>query len=172
MNVISGIYKGLKLKGFDIDGTRPTMARVKESLFSMIQNEVKDSIVLDLFAGSGSLGIEALSMGALKATFIDKNKIAINILKENTKKIKNAYIINSDYEAFLNNTKETFDIIILDPPYKDNLINKAIKLIEEHDLLNKNGLIICEYEKEEFNCSYEIIKEKKYGDKNIRIYKK
>ena len=103
MKVIQGKHKGTILKGFDIDGTRPTMDRVKESLFAMIQNRINDSIVLDLFAGSGNLGIEALSMGAKECFFVDKNGIACKTIKTNLEKVReDGKIINSDYKAALN----------------------------------------------------------------------
>jgi 16S rRNA (guanine966-N2)-methyltransferase len=176
MRVISGKYKGKNLKGFNIDGTRPTMDRVKESLFAMIQNNIRDSAVLDLFAGSGSLGIEAISNGAKKAYFVDNNIELINIIKNNTKDIKDeVHIIKSDYLSALNlfkNSKIKFDIIFLDPPYKLNLINNCLNKIIEYNLLNKDGIIICEYESEEIeNNNLQIVKDKKYGSKNIRIYK-
>ena len=88
MRVISGKYKGKTLMGFNIDGTRPTMDRIKESLFGIIQNKIKDSIVLDLFAGSGSLGIEALSNGAKECYFVDNNIEPINVLNKNIKDMK------------------------------------------------------------------------------------
>lgn len=172
MRIISGKYKGRILKGFNIDGTRPTMDRVKESLFGMIQNKISNSICLDLFAGSGNLGIEALSNGAKTVYFIDKNKEVIKILKQNLKDINGAILINGDYQAALRQLKIKFDIIFLDPPYKMNLINDAIKKILEYDLLNDDGIIICEYETEEIKCDLELIKDKKYGSKNIKIYKK
>lgn len=172
MRVISGKYKGKKLEGFDIDGTRPTMDRVKESLFGSIQNYLENSVCLDLFAGSGSLGIEALSNGASTCYFVDNSKEILPILKTNLKDIKNAVLITTDYLAALDNINEKLDIVFLDPPYKKHLINKAINKIIEKDLLKPNALIICEYEDEDFSCSLEIIKEKKYGSKNIRIYKK
>lgn len=176
MRVISGKYKGKKLEGFDIDGTRPTMDRVKESLFASIQNYVKNSCVLDLFAGSGSLGIEALSMGALECTFVDYNKIVFNVLKKNTIGVDNAYILKNDYKEalkiFKNNNKK-FDLILLDPPYNLNLINDCLDKIHEYDLLNSNGIIVCEYESEDVNCDYfEMLKYKKYANKCIRIYRR
>lgn len=176
MRVISGKYKGKNLIGFDIQGTRPTMDRVKESLFGSIQNYLKNSVVLDLFAGSGSLGIEAISNGSTKCYFVDNNIKLIHIIKENTKNINEEVIIlKQDYIEALNyfkNNNIKFDIIFLDPPYKLNLINKSIELIEKFDLLNINGIIVCEYESEIFKSNYNIIKEKKYGDKYIRIYKR
>lgn len=176
MRVISGKYKGKHLEGFDIDGTRPTMDRVKESLFGIIQNNVKDSIALDLFAGSGSLGIESLSMGASKCYFVDHNIKIYNILKKNTDKIDNCILINSDYDKALLNFKNNsikFDLILLDPPYKMNLINNCLDKIYDYDLLNIDGIIVCEYETEDINTNkFELLKEKKYGTKYIRIYKR
>ena len=134
MRVISGKYKGRKLDGFDIDGTRPTMDRVKESLFGTIQNYVKGADTLDLFAGSGSLGIEALSMGANKCWFVDNNKLVIDILNKNLKGIDDANVMRNDYYEALNYFKKnniTFDLILLDPPYKLNLINKCIDRVKD-----------------------------------------
>jgi len=173
MRVISGKYKGRNILGFDINGTRPTMDRVKESMFASIQNYIKDSIVLDLFAGSGSLGIEALSNGASKCYFVDNNKIAIDTINKNIKGIDNAIVLKYDYKDALKYFKDNnikFDLILLDPPYKDNLLNNAIKLIEEYDLLN--GLLICEVEEYKIETNYELIKDKKYGSKEVKIYKK
>ena len=175
MRVISGKYKGLVLKEYNVVGTRPTMDRVKESLFGIIQNKVKNSICLDLFAGSGSLGLEALSNGASKTYFVDKNKIIIDNMKKNFIKIEEPYYLyNLDYIEALKQFKNQnlkFDIVFLDPPYEAFLINKSIELLIEYDLLNEDSYIICEYTKEDIKCSLEIIKEKKYGDKYIRIYK-
>ena len=176
MRVISGKYKGKSLIGFDIDGTRPTMDRVKESLFGIIQNNIKNSVVLDLFAGSGSLGIESLSNGASEVYFIDNNIELINIIKKNTSGMNgNIHIMKSDYKnslELLKNSNIKFDIIFLDPPYKLNLINNCLELINEYNLLDKDGIIVCEYEKENINTEYfDLIKEKKYGSKNRKIYK-
>lgn len=178
MRVISGKYKGKKIEGFNINGTRPTMDRVKESLFAMIQDHIKDSICLDLYAGSGSLGIEALSCGAKLCYFVDNNINAIKVLKNNTNDIENAVLINNDFKEALkqlskNNIK--FDLIFLDPPYKLNLIMPSIEFIIKYNLINENSLIICEYEtekieSEKFNLN--IYKEKKYGSKKIVILKK
>ena len=176
MKVISGLLKGRNIKGFDIDGTRPTMDRVKESLFSIIQSYIDDAIVLDLFAGSGNLGIEAISNGCKKCYFVDKNKIACNVIKENISnfKIDNGTVINDDYMNALNNLKDIkFDLVFLDPPYKYDYIDKAIDFIIKNDMINDKGLIICEYENEinkDYNLS--IFKEKKYGSKKVVIFKK
>lgn len=175
MRIISGKYKGLVLKEYNIVGTRPTMDRVKESLFSMIQNEIKDKTCLDLFAGSGSLGIEALSNGALECYFVDKNPIIIKNLKRNLEKInEKTYVYNLDYmkalEMFKNKSIK-FDIIFLDPPYNLKYISKTIETLIKYDLLNHNSYIICEYQDEIITTDLQIFKEKKYGDKYIKIYK-
>lgn len=176
MRVISGKYRGKSLMGYDIDGTRPTMDRVKESLFGIIQNSIKNSVVLDLFAGSGALGIEALSNGASEAYFIDNNIELINIIKKNTLGINdNIHIMRSDYKNALElfkNSKLKFDIIFLDPPYKLNLINDCLDKIVEYKLLSDNGIIVCEYETENIsNNKLNLIKDKKYGSKKIKIFK-
>ncbi len=174
MKIISGKYKGRIIKGFETIGTRPTMDRVRESLMATIHPYLKDKVVLDLFAGTGSLGLEAISNGAKKAIFVDKNKICINNIKEIVSKInieEEIKLINKDYQEALKEIDKV-DIIFLDPPYHENILNKAIKAIEELDVLNQNGLIIAEFEEEIPVCNYELLKEKKYGDKHINIYKK
>ena len=178
MRVISGKYKGLNLDGFNIIGTRPTMDRVKESMFAMIQGNLKNSICLDLFAGSGSLGIEALSNGAKFCYFVDNNEEIYKILKNNLSKLK-----DNNYQLFFKNYKQAlklfkeqnikFDLIILDPPYKLNLINDILVYIYENNLLSDNGIIMCEYETEEVkNDNFVLLKHKKYGSKFVSIYNK
>lgn len=172
MNIISGKYKRKKIKGFDIDGTRPTMNRVRESLFAMISPYLKDAVVLDLFAGSGLLGIEALSNGAKKVYFVDKNPLSIKIVKENLVNVEEEYeLLNMDFLLALKKINAKFDIIFLDPPYKNHLINKALLEIEKNNLLSSNGIVICEYEDEEVKSELEVLKEKKYSKKNIKILK-
>lgn len=171
MRIISGKWKGRKLKGFDIDGTRPTMDRVKESLFGMIQNYVPNSKVLDLFGGSGALGLEAISNGASKVILCDNNDISIKTILENSRGMENVEVIQTDYKKFLKETNLKFDIIFLDPPYKANILNKAIRIIEEREILKIGGIVVCEFDRP-CECSYELIKEKKYGSKNINIYKR
>ena len=181
MKVISGKLKGRKIIGYDIEGTRPTMDRVKESLFGSIQNYIEDSVVLDLFAGSGNLGIEAISNGSLKCYFVDNNKKCIQVIKDNVKQfdIENqAIIIQNDYRnalLFFYNNDIKFDIIFVDPPYQYQLMNEILNLIKEYNILNDNGIIVLEYsfDKLEENISgYRLFKFKKYGDKYISIYKK
>ena len=176
MRIISGKYKGKILSGYDIDGTRPTMDRVKESLIASIQLKLPNAVILDLFTGSGSVGLEMISNGAKSAYLVDKNPLVIKVLRKNLEILKAdepIELINRSYEDALKLFKERnikFDIIFLDPPYKMNLTDNSIKLIQENDLLNKDGLIICEKEFEEFDTyNYEIYKEKKYGSKKIII---
>ena len=172
MRVISGKYKGKKLLGFDISGTRPTMDRIKESLFASIQNKIKNSICLDLFAGSGSLGLEALSNGADECTFVDNSIEALKVLKSNLQNIPNAIIIADDYKKFLSKNSKKYDIIFLDPPYQLNLITKTIEIIINNDLINDFGIIVCEYESEEIKTDLEIIINKKYGNKKVTVFEK
>ena len=180
MKVISGLYKGRNIEGFQIDGTRPTMERVKESLFAMIQDYVKDGVVLDLFSGSGNLGIEALSEGASYAYFCDYNTIAYKTIEKNLKTIgiENARVLKMDYSKALSVLKEedvVFDVIFLDPPYQTNYIEKSIQLIDEYNLIKKDKIIVCESDKLDriiYPNNYEVLKEKKYGDKFVVILKK
>lgn len=180
MKIISGKYKGRNIEGFDIDGTRPTMDRVKESLFATIQNYIDDSIVLDLFAGSGNLGFEALSEGAKEAYLVDHNFKAIKTIEKNinTIKIEDAYPINMDYKKALLYFSEKnikFDLIFLDPPYKTNYIEESIMKINEYNLLKDDGLIVCEsdnLDKIIYPRDYKAVKDKKYGDKYVVLLKK
>ena len=175
MRVVAGKVRGLSLKTLDGDSTRPTRDMVREALFNIIANKTNDAIFLDLFAGSGNLGIEALSNGAKSATFVDVNKNCTQTIKNNIKNLKieeKVDIYNGDFRKFLKTTNQKYDIIFLDPPYHINILNEAIKLIEEKEILNEQGLLICEYDKENPISSLELLTEKKYGDKYIKIYKK
>lgn len=177
MKVISGKYKGRNIEGFTIDGTRPTMDRVKESLFAMIQSYLNESNVLDLFSGSGNLGIEALSEGAKSAVLVDSNFKAIKVINNNlnTIGIDNTKVLNMDYKKAIEILDEKFDIIFLDPPYKTNYIEESIKLITKYNILSDNGIIVCEsdsLDKIVYDDNYRSIKDKKYGDKYIVILKK
>ena len=182
MKIISGLYKGRVLDGYDIKGTRPTMDRVKESLFAIIQNKLINSVVLDLFSGSGNLALEAISNGAYFIYVVDNNNIAIKTINSNISKLKLEHdkyeVINGDYIDALKkikNSNNKIDIIFLDPPYKTDYIEKSIKLIDEYNILNDNGIIICEsdsLDKIIYSNNYKEIKNKKYGDKYIVILEK
>ncbi len=178
MKIISGEFKGKIIRGFDIDGTRPTMDRVKESLFGTIQNYIPDSIILDLFAGTGNLGFEALSNRAQYCYFNDKNIKCTTFIKKTIEELNlnnKAKVLNMNYSKALeyfsiNDIK--FDLIFLDPPYKMEVLNDIIREIKDKDLINKNGLIVCEIDTLYLDINYyEKIKEKKYGNKYIIIYK-
>lgn len=177
MRIISGKYKGKNIIGYDIDGTRPTQDRVKESLFAIIQEDIMDSTCLDLFAGSGNLGIEALSNGALKCYFVDKNKKCCEVIKKNLLNIENGIILNKDYNdalVYFRDNDIKFNLIFLDPPYNLNCLDDILNKIIEYNLLQESGLVICEYEFDDFKNEYKdlkLIKEKKYGYKNIKIFK-
>lgn len=179
MKIISGFLKGRIIKNQNIEGTRPTMDRIKESLFAIIQNDIQDSIVLDLFAGSGNLGIEAISNGSKLCYFNDINKECIKAINTNIKTFNisdNSVVINKswlDCLKFLSNKKTIFDIIFLDPPYKMDCLNEVIDVILKEDLLNENGLIVCEVSNNYLNKfdKLEEIKSRKYGDKFVIIYR-
>ena len=178
MRVISGLYKGRILDGFDIDGTRPTQDRVKESLFGSIQDYIEDSVVLDLFAGSGNLGIEALSNGAKECYFVDNNKIAINTINNNLNKIGiSSNLLNKDFKDALEYFKDNnikFDLVFLDPPYKDDYIDYSINYLLNNNLLNDKSIVVAEFENN-IKTDYELLtikKEKKFGYKKIVIFKK
>ncbi len=176
MRIISGKYKKANIIGYDIIGTRPTMSRVKESMVAMIQDYIKDAICLDLFAGSGQIGLEFISNGAKQVYFVDNKYKVAQIIKKNLDKlnIKEGIIINNDYLKALKEFKDKdikFDLIYIDPPYKNHFINKAIDVIIEYNILNSNGLIIVETLDEIITTNLEIYKEKKYGPKTITIYK-
>lgn len=181
MKIISGKFKGRTLDGYNLDGTRPTMDRVKESLFASIQFDIKDKVVLDLFSGSGNLGLEALSNGSKYIYLVDHNRKAVNVIKDNIKKlnITDSYtIINKDYRDALkqlNSENKKMDIIFLDPPYDTNYVNDSLLLIDKLDLVSDDGLIICEsnsLDKIKYSDKFTEIKNKKYGDKYIVILKK
>lgn len=178
MRVISGTLKGKNIEGYNINGTRPTMDRVKESVFSTIQDSIKNSVVLDLFAGSGQLGIEAISNGSKLCYFIDNNKEATNTIKKNIELLNikdKSIVLNYDYKKSLNYFKDNnikFNIIFVDPPYDYDVLDKVISKILEYNLLEKKGILVIEHTKEikgDYKDLY-LYKAKKYGYKYINIY--
>lgn len=147
MRVITGTAKGTKLQTPEGQTTRPTSERAKEALFSMIQFEIEGRRVLDLFAGSGQLGIEALSRGALSATFIDSSKAAIQAVRANLKKTEfdNAVVYAGDALAFLRGgATGKYDLVFLDPPYALGLVPQALELLCKKQLLLPGALLLCE----------------------------
>ena len=147
MRVITGKARGVVLKTPDGMKTRPTADRVKEALFSIIQFDIPNATVLDLFAGTGQLGIEALSRDAKYAVFVDEQDKACRLISENLKKTKlenDARVVRSDYEIFLKNCHEKYDIIFLDPPYAEKFLENALNFITEIDILQSGGIIVTE----------------------------
>lgn len=180
MKVISGTLKGRNIEGYTMEGTRPTMDRVKESMFAMIQDYIKESIVLDLFAGSGGLGIEAISNGANTCYFVDHNNEVIKTLNRNITNLNikdKSHVILSDWKKFLNESVSKnmkFDLIFVDPPYDYDVYEKILDKVSTLDLLNKNGLIILEHANLKLKDKYNnltLYKQKKYGNKSVNVYK-
>ena len=179
MRVITGKARGIVLKTPDGMLTRPTADRVKEALFSIIQFEIPGAKVLDLFGGTGQLGIEALSRGAASAVFVDAREEACKLIRENLKRTKletQGKVVRADYMQYLNRCIEKFDIIILDPPYAEVFLENSLKSLSEIDILQSGGIIICErpIEKElswEFE-GFTRSKDYKYGKTLITIYRK
>lgn len=150
MRIISGTVRGKHLSSLESYETRPTTDRVKEAVFSIIQFQIEGRKFLDLYAGSGAMGIEALSRGAKEAVFVDTNKKAIQIIKdnlENTGLTKNAKVLNLDADIFLSCEAGQFDLAYLDPPYYSGELQRVLsKLIS---CMNKGGIVLCEHAKEE-----------------------
>ena len=147
MRVISGKARGVNLKTPEGLTTRPTADRVKEALFSIINFDVPNTSVLDLFGGTGQLGIEALSRGAKSAVFVDAGEAACKLIKENLRRTKleeQGRVIRSDYLRFLPTCREKFDIVFLDPPYAEEFLENSLKKLSEIDILQSNGIIVCE----------------------------
>ncbi|MBQ3182132.1 MAG: 16S rRNA (guanine(966)-N(2))-methyltransferase RsmD [Clostridia bacterium] len=147
MRIITGTARGTKLVTLEGEATRPTSERTKESVFSMLQFDIEGRRVLDLFGGSGQMGLEALSRGAASATIVDQSADAVKIIKANAQKTKlfdRCVILTKDYKAYLKGTKEKFDIIFLDPPYDTNMLSEAMRIILDRDMLNYQGTIVLE----------------------------
>ena len=179
MRVITGTARGVQLKTPDGQTTRPTADRVKEALFSIIQFDIPGSTVLDLFGGTGQLGIEALSRGAKNAVFVDAGDAACRLIKENLKRTKleqHGRVIRSDYLDFLSHTSEQFDIVFLDPPYAEVFLENALKKITEIDILRSGGIMIAERPLGKVLSldftGYERSKDYKYGKTLLTIYRK
>lgn len=153
MRIITGSARGIALETLPGLETRPTADRVKEALFSMIQFDIEGRRVLDLFAGSGQLGLEALSRGAASAVFIDSSREAADIVLKNAVKTRlkdRCSVSVYDFAAYLNRRRsgEKFDIIFLDPPYKSDFMSEALRLISKAEVLNGGGYIVCETDTE------------------------
>lgn len=179
MRVITGKARGVNLKTPEGLQTRPTTDRVKEALFSVIQFDIPTAVVLDLFGGTGQLGIEALSRGAKRAVFVDESEKACKLIRENLRRTRleqEASVIRCDYLAYLRRCTEKYDIVFLDPPYAEVFLENALKMITEIDILQSGGIIVTErplgkdlpYEFEGYTRS----KDYKYGSTLITLYRK
>jgi len=179
MRVITGKARGIQLKTPEGIQTRPTADRVKEALFSIINFDLPGAKILDLFGGTGQLGIEALSRGAASAVFVDAREESCKLIRENLKRTKlekDAKVIRSDYMDYLNRCREQYNIIFLDPPYAEVFLENSIKRITEIDILQSDGIIVAERPlgKElpwEFE-GYTRSKDYKYGKVLLTIYRK
>ena len=179
MRVISGKAKGVVLKTPDGMLTRPTSDRVKEAMFSIIQFDIPGAKVLDLFGGTGQLGIEALSRGARSAVFVDASDNACCLIRENLKRTKfdgQAEVIRSDYLNFLKRSTNKFNIILLDPPYAEVFLENSLKMITEIDILQSGGIIVTERPLgKDFNADFSGLsrsKDYKYGKTVLTLFRK
>ena len=179
MRVIAGKARGTQLKTPEGMLTRPTADRVKEALFSIIQFDLPGAEVLDLFGGTGQLGIEAISRGAKRAVFVDMQEKACRLIRENLKKAhmeEQASVIQGDYLAYLERCQEQFDLIFLDPPYAEVFLETALKRITEIDILRSGGIIVTERPLEkalsaEFD-GFTRSRDYKYGKTVLTLYRK
>ena len=178
MRVITGSARGMKLQTLDGLATRPTTDKVKEAIFSILQFELEGRKVLDLFAGSGQLGIEALSRGARHAVFVEQSPAAVKVILSNlkhTKLAEQATVRTMTVEDFLKRCRERFDVILLDPPYHENLLESALNRISEIDILSEGGIIVCE-RPDSLSLPAEIgrftkAKDYRYGKTGVTVYR-
>ena len=172
MRIISGKARGTKLYTLEGNNTRPTLDRIKEALFNIIQNEIPNCVFLDLFSGSGAIGLEAVSRGAKKAILGENSKQAIKIIEKNIEKThlrEQIELLPYDYKIILEkHIKDPLDIVYIDPPYRTNYAYKAIKMILDKELLNEQGIIIIETENTEEILN--LLKEIEIQIKDIREY--
>ena len=177
MRVITGTARGRKLKELPGLETRPTTDKVKESVFNIIQFDIEGRRALDLFGGTGQMGIEALSRGAAHCTFVDLRKEAAAVIRENlahTRLDGQGTVVQGDYLAFLTGCREKFDLIFLDPPYGKGLLEKALETIAKIDIVTENGIIICESAAEsvlpELPAPYVKGRDYRYGKIKLTLY--
>lgn len=177
MRVITGTARGRRLKELPGLATRPTTDKVKESLFNIVQFDIEGRKVLDLFGGTGQLGIEALSRGAEHVTFVDLSKAAAGVIRENVKVCgfsERAQVLQGDALAFLSGCREKFGLVFLDPPYESGLLEKTLETIAAIDIMAGNGIIVCESAVERelpvLDAPYEKGREYRYGKIKITLY--
>jgi len=176
MRIIAGSARGRKLKELQGMETRPTTDKVKESMFNIIQFELEGRRVLDLFGGTGQLGIEALSRGADHCTFVDQRREAAALIRENLKLTGfagRAQVVQGDALSFLASCRERFDVVLLDPPYQSGLLEKSVERMTQFDILREHGIIVCESGAEwtipPLAPPYEAGREYRYGQIKLTI---
>ena len=179
MRVITGTARGRKLRELPGMETRPTTDKVKESIFNIIQFDIEGRRVLDLFGGTGQLGIEALSRGAAHCTFVDLRREAAAVIRENlqvTRLADQARVVQGDSLSFLASCREKFDLILLDPPYASGLLEKAVKEAAAIDILTENSIMVCESAADQvlpaLEAPYEKGREYRYGKIKITLYQR
>lgn len=179
MRIIAGEYKGRRITAPEDTSVRPTTGKVKEAIFAMLMNDIYDAVTVDLFAGTGNLGLEALSRGARKCYFGDNSRDSLRLIKENIAHCKaedKSVVIAGSYEKVLDRINEKADIVLLDPPYKEGLMLKCLQRINELDILADDGVIVAEHggyeDMPEAIGSIVRVKEKRYGTINVTIYRK
>lgn len=177
MRVITGSARGRRLKELEGMETRPTTDRVKEGMFSALQFDIEGRRILDLFAGTGQLGIECLSRGAASAVFVDRRADAVKLIKENLKVTElqdRARVVAGDSMEYLKSLREKFDIILLDPPYAEGLLEAAIAHIARFDILAPHGIIVAEHPVEKIlpalEPPYRVHRTYRYGKIGLTIY--
>ena len=176
--IIGGSLRGSKLPYKQNKSIRPTESKTKETLFNWLLNDLQGKVCLDMFAGTGSLGIEALSRGAEKVVFVEKQKTLSDKLKENLKRLDvhaSSHVLNANaFSVDFDNLPYKFDILFLDPPFRENLIQRSLDFIESTNILYPKGLIYLECEKElrlgEFTKSLNLLKEAKGGQTKYCLY--
>ena len=183
MRIITGRARGIKLNTLEGENTRPTSERAKEAVFSMLQFDIEGREVLDLFAGSGQMGLEAVSRGAVSATFVDKSRDAAKVIEQNIDKTKLSEfcrVFNSDVQDFIRVTRgrKKYDIVFIDPPYALRAVSPTLKALLDGEMLKPTSIIVCESEEADIfendtvlGEKFEIIKKAKYGMANITIVK-
>ena len=179
MRVITGSARGRRLKELEGMETRPTTDRVKEGLFSALQFDIEGRRVLDLFAGTGQLGIECLSRGAASAVFVDRRADAVKLIRENLKLTEltdRARVVAGDSMEYLKSLRETFDVVLLDPPYAAGLLEPVIAHLTTFDILAPHGIIVAEHPAEKVlpavEPPYRLHKTYRYGKIGLTIYRR
>lgn len=177
MRIIAGDYKGRRIETPENNDIRPTTDKVKEAMFSIIGPYIDDSVFVDLFSGTGNLGLEALSRGAAKCYFCDSSRVSIGIIKRNIKYCKAeeySVVYAGDFRQSLQKIKDKVDVFLLDPPYEAGYYEDAFESIADLDLLAEDGIIVAEHRSDlelpDEIAGFEKIKERKYGHIVLSIY--